>query len=69
MKVNICANVTATEKKKDHHWYTDTTTAIYIPYDLCLYINIDLDPVHKQFEIADSHKIQTQSASTIGLDI
>ena len=68
MKVNICANVTATGKKKDHQWYMDTAAAVHMTHDPCLYINADLDPVHERFETADDHKIQTQGAGTIALE-
>ncbi len=59
MKVNICTNVIATGKKKDHQWYMDTAAAVHMPHDPRIYINADLDPVHEWFETANGHKIQT----------
>lgn len=43
--------------------------SIYMTHDPRLYINVDLDPVHKLFQTADGHKIQTQGVSTIALDM
>lgn len=68
MKVNICANVTATGKTKDHQWYMDTAAAVHMTHDLRLYINTDLDLVHEWFETANGHKIQTQGAGTVALE-
>ncbi len=45
----------------------DTAAAIYMTHDPRFYINADLDPVHKWFETADGHNIQTKSAGTIAL--
>ncbi len=68
MKVNICANVTVTRKKKDYQWYMNTAAAVNMTHDPRFYINADLDQVHELFEMADGHKIQTQAADTIALE-
>ncbi len=68
MKVNICVNVTATGKKKDHQRYMDTAAAVHMTHDPRLYINADLDPDHEWFETADGQEIQIQGAGTIALE-
>lgn len=47
IKVNICANVIAIEKQKDHYGYINTPATIYMTYNPYFYINADLDIVHE----------------------
>lgn len=43
----------------------DIIVIIHMTHNLCLYINVDLDPIQKLFEMVDDYKIQTQSVSII----
>ena len=68
MIANICANVSATGKKKDHQWYLDTAATVHMTHDLRLYISSDLDPIHEWFETANGYKIQAKGSGTIALE-
>lgn len=57
MEVNICANITATGKKKDYYWYNNIVATIYMTYNSCFYTNINMDLVHKWFKIVNSNKV------------
>ena len=69
MIANICANIIATRKQKDYQQYIDTAAAVHMTYDLCLYINADLDLIQKQFKTLDGYKIQIQSTGIIILEM
>ena len=47
MIANICANVTASGKQKNHQWYIDIAADVHMTNNLRLYINSNLDPIQE----------------------
>lgn len=49
-------NIRTTREDKNHKFYINTTTTIYMTHNLYFLINAKLDLVYEEFKIAYSHK-------------